>query len=203
MAFSKMTESVHNIQDLSDLPNATDGLTASELKAKFDKAGTDLKDYLNNSLTEELDDKIAEIETLHNNLALLVVSIQETMLHYSDIFPVGSIYISVNSTDPGTMFGGTWERIMDTFLLASGSDYEAGSTGGEASVTLTTSQLPPHNHTVKASTNSPIKDGSGSNKWPFVYSASGTLAATNNTGGGEAHNNMPPYLAVYVWKRIY
>ena len=77
-----------------------------------------------------------------------------------DIYPIGSIYMSVNSADPGTLFGGIWQRIQDTFLLAAGSSYEAGSTGGSASnshthttdsgttggTTLTESQIPSHRH---------------------------------------------------------
>lgn len=63
-------------------------------------------------------------------------------------YPVGSIYISVNSTSPATLFGGTWERIQDVFLLAAGSSYSAGSTGGAATVTLTAAQsgVPAHSH---------------------------------------------------------
>lgn len=58
------------------------------------------------------------------------------------IYPVGSIYMSVNSADPSTLFGGTWERIQDTFLLAAGESYAAGDTGGEAEHTLTEQELP-------------------------------------------------------------
>lgn len=63
-------------------------------------------------------------------------------------YPVGSIYMSVNSTSPATLFGGTWVQIEDAFLLAAGSSYSAGSTGGAASVTLTAAQsgVPAHSH---------------------------------------------------------
>ncbi len=201
MALTKMTTSVTNIQNLSDLPNTTDGLTSSELKIRFDKAGMDLKDYLNTTLTEELDTKIRSIENQADNIASLVSFLQETMLGYLDIYPVGSIYISVNNTNPGTMFGGTWERIQDRFLLASGSTYGAGTTGGEATHTLTVNEMPSHQHRMTI-------EGGGSMR------ASGVKWVTANnmrqyagdmiesTGGGQAHNNMPPYLAVYVWKRV-
>lgn len=56
------------------------------------------------------------------------------------IYPVGSIYLSVNATSPAELFGGTWEQIKDTFLLASGDTYEAGSTGG----VLAISNMPPY-----------------------------------------------------------
>ena len=71
----------------------------------------------------------------------------------SEWFPIGSIYISVNNTDPGTIFGGTWEQIKDKFLLCSGNTYSNGSTGGSAThvhgttaIALTEDQLPQHTH---------------------------------------------------------
>lgn len=62
------------------------------------------------------------------------------------IYPVGSIYMSVNATNPATFIGGTWARITDVFLLASGNAYAPGSTGGEAVHTLTTNEMPAHEH---------------------------------------------------------
>ena len=114
-------------------------------------------------------------------------------------YPVGSIYMSVNSTNPSTLFGGTWERIQDRFLLASGSTYSAGSTGGEATHTLTINEMPSHTH----QTGQRASYGSGNAYASIGYnnSASTSNASTSSTGGGQAHNNMPPYIAVYVWKR--
>ena len=66
------------------------------------------------------------------------------------IYPVGSIYMSVNSTSPATLFGGTWQRIQDRFLLSAGSTYSAGATGGEATHTLTSGEMPSHKHSVGA-----------------------------------------------------
>lgn len=63
MALTKLTANVNNIQALSDEPNTVDGLTSSQLKERFDKAGADIKLYLNNTLTEELDEAIASIPT--------------------------------------------------------------------------------------------------------------------------------------------
>lgn len=157
------------------------------------------------------------------------------------IYPVGSIYMSVNSTNPSVLFGGTWEQIKDTFLLATGDTYANGSTGGEATHTLTENEMPshthiqdshnhtqnahnhtqnPHSHTIGSLTrynlsgkgNAAVGDGYGNAQ---NYTTGNTTAtnkeatATNNpqtatnqnTGGGQAHNNMPPYLTVYMWKR--
>lgn len=64
-------------------------------------------------------------------------------------YPIGSIYLSVNNTNPETIFGGKWEQIKDKFLLACGSTYSNGSTGGEATHKLTTNEIPAHSHRVR------------------------------------------------------
>lgn len=122
-----------------------------------------------------------------------------------DVYPVGAIYMSATATNPGTLFGfGTWEQIKDTFLLAAGTTYEAGSTGGEAEVTLTESEIPAHRHKI-AYPNNGGEYGDAAIGYPSNSGIKKTWAAemckTESVGGGAAHNNMPPYLAVYVWKR--
>ena len=117
------------------------------------------------------------------------------------LYPVGSIYMSVNATNPSALFGGTWERLKDRFLLAAGDSYAAGSTGGEAQHTLTVDEMPYHTHIVRVG-------WSNSKGWGLITSyGDGTNAVvdsgatTGGTGGSKPHNNMPPYLAVYMWKR--
>lgn len=120
------------------------------------------------------------------------------------VYPVGAIYMSTVATNPSTLFGfGTWEQIKDTFLLAAGNTYTGGSTGGEAAVTLTTKQIPSHNHAIFYP-----NAGAGNDYAPIGYPNVGSKSTfwavgsyTGDVGDGEAHNNMPPYLAVYVWKR--
>lgn len=102
--------------------------------------------------------------------------------------------MSVNSTSPSTLFGGTWQRIQDRFLIAAGSTYKAGGTGGEATHTLTVNEMPSHSHTVGY-------EGSNSGGGKNHSVVSGSEIRTSSTGGGQSHNNMPPYLSVYVWKR--
>ena len=120
---------------------------------------------------------------------------------YSDIaaYPVGAIYISADSTSPASLFGGTWEQLKDRFLLGAGDTYSAGSTGGEAAHTLTTSEMPSHQHQWLS--HYTAKGGSSGYGTSWA-SQSVTTGYTTYTGGGEAHNNMPPYFAVYMWKRI-
>lgn len=64
----------------------------------------------------------------------------------SKLYPVGSVYISFNSTDPSTLFGGTWVRLKDTFLLANGDSYAPNTTGGSATKTIGVNNLPQHTH---------------------------------------------------------
>ena len=147
------------------------------------------------------------------------------------IYPVGSIYMNVNNVDPGQIFGGTWMQIEDTFLLAAGQNYAAGDTGGSSTHTLTEQELPQitqsmtlrnfHNTTNNSSvgvmvgtgttgnvnSNYDIRASGESSSGLNRINTSGVTASdtctryTNTFGGGQAHSIMPPYLAVYVWKR--
>lgn len=120
------------------------------------------------------------------------------------IYPVGSIYISVNSTNPQNLFGGKWEQLKDRFLLGAGNTYTNGSTGGSATHTLTVDQMPSHRHSIHGRIDR--YQGSGTIfREPYGYSESGGIENNIETfaiGGGKAHNNMPPYLTVNIWKRI-
>jgi hypothetical protein len=126
-----------------------------------------------------------------------------------EVYPVGAIYLSLNATDPGTLFGGTWSAIGAGRMLIGvgtlGSDtYVAGATGGAASVTLTAAQLPVHDHGVPNVTNLSAGVGSatiaslGSYMTNFSTVQDGSLP---NAPGGGAHENRPPYLAVYMFQR--
>lgn len=119
------------------------------------------------------------------------------------VYPVGAIYISTASTDPATLFGfGTWSRILGRFLLAAdGLHYVPGTLGGEATHTLTTDEMPSHTHAV---------DSASGNPTAYIANQAGSIGGSGKniiskpilpTGGGQAHNNMPPYYAVYMWER--
>lgn len=135
------------------------------------------------------------------------------------VYPVGSIYLSVNSTSPASLFGGTWEQIKGRFLLASGTpsansdnwfgnvtggwNAGAGSTGGQDYHTLTVSEMPNHNHTFYLSKGGNTETRTALLEWTStaVSNEGWQPWTTDSTGGNAAHNNMPPYLAVYMWKR--
>jgi hypothetical protein len=129
--------------------------------------------------------------------------VDERLTDISVFYPIGSIYMNVSPINPNEIFSfGVWERIEDVFLLSAGSKYEAGSTGGEAEVQLTVETLPSHNHMgwwrqVGAT---------GAQEYVAGLSDSheGIAGArvASETGGSKPHNNMPPYLTVYMWKRI-
>jgi len=135
------------------------------------------------------------------------------------VYPVGSIYISSNSTSPAVLFGGSWTQIKDTFLIACGNVYGNGVSGGSANHThttqahaLTTAELPAHRHTFLSIPNTDTQTWKAPNQvFEYKY-VEGThyMKYTDETGSNAAHShgntgsssNMPPYLGVYVWKRI-
>ena len=124
-------------------------------------------------------------------------------------WPIGSIYITVSNTSPATLFGGTWERISERFLLGASSSYPAGGTGGEFTHKLTQSELPNYSLSVTNGSNV-IRSKTGNSADAYVQTQSGGWGIPNwesktvtvaSGGSGKAHNNMPPYLAVNMWKR--
>ena len=134
------------------------------------------------------------------------------------VYPVGSVYIAFNDINPSTLFGGTWERIQNTFLWAVGSDgQDLGFRGGEAEHTLTASEMPSHNGHLSAGIAGTAPYEKGNYKgylnsstmtaygdigrgWN-VYSGNEMHPASEAAGGGQPHNNMPPYIQVSMWKR--
>lgn len=114
-------------------------------------------------------------------------------------YPVGAIYASADSTSPASLFGGTWEQLKDRFLLGAGDTYAAGSTGGEATHKLTVAEMPKHTHEFGL-------QAYGAEVGSVTVTGNASQATlnkvTNEAGGNSAHNNMPPYIAVYMWKRV-
>ena len=127
---------------------------------------------------------------------------------WDKIYPVGSIYITVNSTSPQTLFGGTWEKIEGRFLYGldnenTGTGWEAKDTGGSNTTTLTIENLPPHNHSFSGTTSgtqaqaymqltypSPLSDNWG-NEGKILGGAPGnawsTEAIATITGDSHTH----------------
>jgi hypothetical protein len=117
-------------------------------------------------------------------------------------FPVGSIYMSLSNVNPSTYFGGTWAQIKDRFLLGAGSSYSAGSTGGEASHKLTINEMPSHSHSFFSGRwYWSERSGGGDIINSQSETSYGFNRSTELSGGNQAHNNMPPYYVVYIWRR--
>lgn len=152
------------------------------------------------------EDVIIRVNQLTNAVDRMTTTIDTLTIAINALIPaVGEIYITMSDEDPSSRFGGTWERIKDRFLLASGDLYETGSTGGESEHILTIDEIPSHVHGFQRHMLKNDDDGENTgesgygvtNKTIDIYSA-----LTTAVGGGQPHNNMPPYLAVYIWKRV-
>lgn len=121
-------------------------------------------------------------------------------------FPVGYVLILYSHADPNTMYPGTtWERITNSFLWATDENGDIGITGGEKTHTLTAAEMPRHSHG-----NVVAHEASGTTsllRQAIIYRNQGVntnwqgLITTEETGSGAAHNNMPPYIQVSVWRR--
>lgn len=117
--------------------------------------------------------------------------------------PVGKMWASDDPTSPASIVGGTWEQIKDKFILAAGDTYAAGSTGGEAFHVLTKDELPEYNPeiTVTSDThNSYNRHAVNHIEWTESWST--YEYCVTGIGSGSQHNNMPPYLTTYIWRRI-
>ena len=172
-----------------------------------DEFNNSLELHLDNSVVTTLD--FAESERQKSATDGAIVHDNELL---NKVYPIGSIYLSVNSTSPASIFGGTWEKIQDKFLLGSGS-YSLGSEGGSTS----------HNHSLNNGfakigyTWASETENSLYLKYKPVNFIS-TLQTSNDIGyqtaetqrdgatelGGTTDNTeiLPPYLVVNIWKRI-
>lgn len=178
---------------------------------------------------DETEAALDEIIQIQDTLIQNGMTNPDSMWLVNMIYPIGSIYMSVNDINPDLIFGGTWERIQGRFLLGAGpneannNDYlgeliagevnrPLGEKAGTEDVQLTIDQIPSHNHNPYLDSFGTDSFGekvnpNGSGYWGVApaggYTSgyrSGTIQTTY-TGGNGWHNNMPPYLAVNMWKR--
>lgn len=174
-------------------------------------------DYIVNAFTKEGENTNLEVNNLettcitspnnkfnldsNGNLTVRSITTLEGTTDVSLIYPIGSIYMTIEDINPQDYFGGTWERIRDVFLLACGDTYTNGETGGAKEVALTKEQMPEHSHKENSYNLYNIAGGLVLGSGNACYANAHVGYYTENAGEGKPHNNMPPYLAVYVWKR--
>lgn len=174
------------------------------------------------SVNQLKDDKLDKTATAADSSKLGGKTLAEIML---TLYPVGAVYISAVSTSPASLFGGEWTQINGRFLIGTGApelnddrtspgsyNFAAGSKGGEAEHTLTKLEMPTHYHNayylgLGGSSTTPAYYAT-LNKDSYTYNYenttpnTATVATTTREGSDVAHNNMPPYIAVYIWKRV-
>ena len=127
---------------------------------------------------------------------------------FNEIYPVGSYYYSSNDINPSKLFGGKWEEIKDRFIIGASDKYKVNSLGGEESHKLTIEEMPSHRHNTIDfefrgmylwGGNEYTKDGPAGG---IGFRTHAFNVFTSWSGGNNAHNNIPPYKAAYIWRRI-
>ena len=206
------------------LHTANESLSSSDLKRIFDGSGNPTPIKIS-----------SDGVTLGTVPYALTASVEGSVLTYENgttsfqsllnaVYPIGSVYFSVNDTDPSVLFRGSWRRIGQGRFIASvgegddGIDKEtifAGETIGSYRHTLTTDEIPSHNHTPSDNLDFPYvvtwwqkgtinrqEAGSKNNSSYSFPSRRPEAQELSQTGGDLPHNNIPPAFGLYVWERI-
>ena len=186
---NNLTENISNNINQLDLKNLTDQISSVLNNiSKFNDFENGMKQISNN------------IDQLSNNYYSFKNNI------FDEIFPIGSYYISFKDTNPSILFGGKWEQIKDRFIIGASNSYKVNSLGGEASHVLTENEMPKHRHSTidfdyrgmylfgGTNTDTGPAEGKG-------YRSHALDTHTSWTGGNSAHNNIPPYIAAFIWRR--
>lgn len=217
------------IGDWTDLPtNYEDARYSGDRKFEMKKNAdntvslTDVTVYENEDISRTFFGA-AEANQINGAMNRIVASVNDVI---NIMYPVGSIYMSVNSVNPSTLFGGTWEKIEDRFLVATGTTFNLGQSGGskDAVVVSHTHTQVAHRHDYESDEiGKPYKlwgtksgsselggNVSGSvkyyaatknNDYKWLNSMSSEQPTINNSGVDGTDKNLPPYLAVNMWKR--
>lgn len=187
----------------------------------LNKENKNLKSQLNEKLTNEINNIN---QTVYNGINevkrdnyKLKIEFQRDLLER--VYPVGSYYWSSNYISPEELFGGKWVQIRGRFLFSADDQHYVGSEGGEESHVLTINEMPKHSHQEKFDGTINVEQIFDSrNKCPFYKNKLYNLINGNNDnddniflgfyneytedcGSNCAHNNMPPFLTAYCWRR--
>jgi len=195
---------------------ATDTVTSTKLNNIADAA----------TFADPVDDSTLELNTADGKLRIKDdgVTLQKLSTAVKDaLYPIGSIYTNAtDSTNPATLIGfGTWVAFgSGRVLIGEGSDsddqptpetvsFTAGAEGGEYNHTLSVDEMPAHTHGVQV-TKRVTGDDAANQSPPKVLTSNRNVTTSTvdiadmtakSTGGGQAHNNLQPYIVVYMWKR--
>jgi len=186
--------------------NLLDGCTANTTELNYVDIATLGTVEASKAVTADSNKDITGIR----NLTVTGTITNSSIISLSDVYPVGSIYINASDgTNPGTLLGfGTWVAFgagrVPVGIDATQTEFDtAEETGGAKTHTLTISEMPSHTHNL-GSKDSTAGDGGAFNE-EFIEDPADTTNGPNvtssSTGGGSAHNNLQPYIVVYMWKR--
>jgi len=198
--------SLNNLTKTVQILNKENKLLKDELSNLKSKEESDING-INNLLKDELNNlnskQNKDISGIKEEAEIKEREFQKRIL--LKVYPVGSYYWSNDSRNPKDLFGGKWTEIEGRFLFATKSGYSCGQTGGEETHRLTIDEMPSHSHSTvdwaRTHHGTWSLNSGGSNR-TLDYRDDTPYSGTNSTGGNCAHNNMPPYLCAYCWRRI-
>ena len=195
--------SVSNYSDLSTIenPKAGDIYSVTSENKNYVYANGEWIEY-----TPEIDltEINAQIQNIIDNIPKTIANaiLEDNKKKY----PIGKIILSEIGTNPNSYLGfGTWElwgqgKVPVGVNIEDDDFNKSGKTGGEKTHTLTIDEMPNHNHRTRT-----IHGAAGGSLWPLATQAYDTYDWNYDNceavGGGQAHNNMPPYITCYMWKR--
>ena len=175
----------------------------------------DKSNILNNKIDENrkiLESEIEKIKKFNNNIINQIK--EETKNYFLNLcWPIGSYYWTNKNNNPENLFGGKWQKIEGKFLYSADNNRPVDSTGGQERVTLKENEMPRHYHTpygkgnfVKYKNHWRVNVGGGGDSITCL-DGSGNWhddfpCLTDYAGGDQSHENMPPYIAAFCWKRI-
>ena len=174
-------------------PSLASGITAAEVKSLLAVSEPAI---ISNGSTPSLGSGITAAEVRN----LVGAQDASTAISLLDVYPVGAIYTSVVSTSPASLFGGTWVafaagRVLVGINSSDGDFNQVEETGGAKTHTLSINEMPSHRHSITSGS------GTSGGGRSADTSSSGATVYSNYEGGGAAHNNLQPYIVVYMWKR--
>ena len=173
------------------------------INQNMQKDNNNINDIINEIKNDVYKKMATDINELQKQTYNLKIEFQKDLLE--KVHPVGSYYWSQKNISPEELFGGKWESIYGKFIFSTDSNHSVDSTGGEEKHQLTIDEMPSHNHGYAIfNYYSYMRSNLNSGSWIYPYRNDSNFSyypTTNYTGGSQAHNNMPPYITAYCWRR--